>query len=446
MGLADDMKKLNEEILASYKTRAEEYQQRLKDNETLVSEVQETLDGFRKSHLEMAANLNANAATLRADLSKGEEERLNAFRNLMGGIGESISSIQSEVKDIQQSTANLLDTFSTSRSEMANELNKRFEQARTDRKKQNQDRHDQNLGRLKDFDAMMKNIQDDVLKSKSDVNTILTDTNELLKKFAKEHAVMSTTMRNDLNENLQGRVTYTRELLKTFHGRLTEIGNENKKMAEELRKGLIQSRKDLSDSDAKRLSDFEQSMGEIRTRVSQIQNTVTDLLNNLSDNRVRAAEEWEQLSEAIADIKGRAAAAFQTEKETTTRKETISDKKKAAKETENPEAAKAPEEPEATKTAEQAEITENSEEVSMEEEETSVKEKEVIEFPKEMSLEEKIIMFVNRHPEGVKVSEMEVALGEQRMRIGYACKKLLETGKLSKLGSAYFPKNEKKEQ
>ena len=40
MGMANEMKNLSEEILASYKQRAAEFQQRLKDNADVVKEVQ----------------------------------------------------------------------------------------------------------------------------------------------------------------------------------------------------------------------------------------------------------------------------------------------------------------------------------------------------------------------------------------------------------------------
>jgi hypothetical protein len=403
MGLANDMKKLSEEILDSYKRRAEKYQQRLKENESLMSDVQETLDGLRKSHLEMAANLHANAAALRDNLNKEEQDRLNAFENLMAGIRGSILSIQEEVETIQQSTANLLDSFSASRSQMSTEQNEKFEQARSDR-------HNQDIERLKDFDALMGNIQNDISKSKTDVNTILTDTNNLLKKFSEEHAEMTVTMRNGLNDNLQERVEYTRELLKTFHDRLTDIGNDNKKMAEALRKELLQSRKNLSENDAKRLNDFDQSMGKIRNRVSQIQNSVAEVLNDLSNNRAQAAEEWKKISETIAHIKSSAEATFKPEQE-------VSDKEPASVKNKEENEKEAP-------VAENGALSDDEEE-------------------KTMNLEEKIIAYINAHPQGVKVSEMEVPLGEQRMRIGYVCKKLFEEGKLQKLENTYFPKTEK---
>ena len=56
-----------------------------------------------------------------------------------------------------------------------------------------------------------------------------------------------------------------------------------------------------------------------------------------------------------------------------------------------------------------------------------------------MTLEEKILDYINKHPMGVKVSEMEAPLGETRMKIGYIAKELLEKGKVQKMDNLYFP-------
>ncbi|MGE4587562.1 MAG: hypothetical protein AB7D05_09490 [Mangrovibacterium sp.] len=405
------MKKLKEEILTSYKKRAEEYQQRLKENEELVSEVQKTLDQFRKSHLEMADNLHAGAVTLHNNLNKGETDRLNAFGNLMSGIRELISAVQKEVHDIQQSTVSLLGSFSESRGRMAEELKEEFAQAHAGRQKQEEDR-------LKDFDLLKKNIQDEINRSKNDVRKIIADTDNLLKKYADKHMQMSKDMRNDLNANLEERVNYTRTLLKAFHDRLTEIGKENFEMARTLRKELMQSRQSLSENDRKRLDEFDQSMGEIRHRVAEIQASIAGLLNNLEQNRIQAAGEWQDLSAAIARIKN----SF-TSPAPKTATATVTDQKQAP--------AGKKEEKEKTPAVTDMhypddEKTEKGEELNPD-------------IPKEKNLDEKILMYVNAHPGGVKVSEMEEPLGEQRMRIGYICKKLLEEGKITKLDRAYFP-------
>jgi len=195
MGLASQMKNLSEELLSSFK-------QRIKENEELVNEVQKTLDGFHKDQQEMAAVLNANAMALRKDLATGEKERLISHNGLMTGIHHTISSIQKEVMDIQTSTFNMINAFAVDRTQMSTELNKFFSDGRANRIADEKTR-------LKEFDALMKNINDGISSINSEVLSILKDTNDMLRKFDKEHLEMSAELKSELDKNLSERVEYT---------------------------------------------------------------------------------------------------------------------------------------------------------------------------------------------------------------------------------------------
>ena len=56
-----------------------------------------------------------------------------------------------------------------------------------------------------------------------------------------------------------------------------------------------------------------------------------------------------------------------------------------------------------------------------------------------MILEAKVLDYINHHENGVKISDMEEPLGEMRMKLGYVAKKLLDEGKILKIGNSYFP-------
>ncbi len=56
-----------------------------------------------------------------------------------------------------------------------------------------------------------------------------------------------------------------------------------------------------------------------------------------------------------------------------------------------------------------------------------------------MTLEQKVLDYINNHPQGVKISEMEEPLGETRMKLGYIAKVLLDEGKVQKIENIYFP-------
>ncbi len=55
------------------------------------------------------------------------------------------------------------------------------------------------------------------------------------------------------------------------------------------------------------------------------------------------------------------------------------------------------------------------------------------------NLEDKVLDFINKHPKGVKISEMEAPLGETRMKLGFTAKGLLDEGKVQKIDNVYFP-------
>jgi hypothetical protein len=56
-----------------------------------------------------------------------------------------------------------------------------------------------------------------------------------------------------------------------------------------------------------------------------------------------------------------------------------------------------------------------------------------------MTLEEKVLDYINKHPDGVTIMDMEEPLGERRMKIGFVTKNLFDEGKVQKRESIYFP-------
>lgn len=384
MGLSSEMKNLSAEMLASFK-------QRIKENEELVTDVQKTLDGFRKDHQEMAAVLNANAKALRKDLNQGEKERLSTYKDLMSGINSTISTIQQEVVAIQTSTFNMINEFTTDRSQMAEELNQTFAQNRAERME------DEKV-RMTEFNALMKDINDDIKNINDEVAAIFKSTNEMLATFDKEHQEMSAELKAELSQNLAERVEYTRVLLHGFQKRLAEIGKENQKMAQKLQK-------DLAKGEVDRISDYNGVMKEIHAaikgiqkEVKEVQKATSGMLGNYAQDREDAAAEWNKMQAAIAKI----------------RKTGLVEPPKA---------------------------------VEKKEVEAEVVAEPVIETPEEaqpkavipMTLEEKVLDYINKHPNGLRISEMEQPLGETRMKLGFIAKGLLEEGKVQKLENIYFP-------
>ena len=385
MGLSSEMKNLSEELLASFK-------QRIKDNEDLVNEVQKTLDGFRNDHQQMAAVLNANAMALRNGLADGEKERLHNYNGLMSQIHQSIASIQTEVMGIQTSTFNMINEFSADRTQMAADLNKFFAQERSDRMENEKTR-------IEDFNALMKSINDDIKSINDEVSAILKDTNDMIARFEKEHLDMSAELRAELGKNLAERVEYTRAMLNGFQMRLAEISKENQEMAQKLRN-------DLANGEAERLGQYKVMMEEIHFAIKEIcedvqniQKETAGLIGYYANERSEGAAEWLKIQAAMAQVRNGGFVAPVVEVSVIAEKEEVKIEAPVEVVVETPVA---------------------TEPVVM------------------MTLEEKVLDYINKHPNGVKVSEMEAPLGETRMKLGYTARTLLDEGKVQKVDNVYF--------
>jgi len=432
MGLASEMKNLSEELLASFK-------QRIIENEELVSEVQKTLDGFRKDHQEMTAVLNANAMALRKDLAAGEKTRISSFNELMSNIHHTIASIQTEVIEIQASTFNMINEFVVERTQMAGELNDFFAAGRADRAE------DERI-RIDEFNGLMKNINDDIKSINNEVAVIFKNTNAMLENFEKEHAEMSAELRAELGKNLAERIEYTQTLLNGFQKRLSEIGKENQKMAQALRKDLAEGETSRLGNYKRLMNAIHDSIKEVQKEVKDIEKTSAEMVWGYASERTQGAAEWNKMQDTIAQLrKTGVVKPAKAEK----KKQTVSEPAvEAAKKGEiRQEPAKV-----ATPVTPPVEAKPVKDSLTKEEplqietvvdlaKETQVAAPQKVKLKAEvpMTLEEKVLDYINNHPMGVKISEMEQPLGETRMKLGFTAKALLDEGRVQKMDNVYFP-------
>ena len=115
MGIADDTKKLGEDIVVSYDLRVKEIRKLAKDTQNM-------LKGFQGEQKNMAAEL-------RKTLEQGEADRLKASGSLK-------SEIQAEQKNRNKEVADLLKKFAKDHEDMAVELRKTLEQGEAVRLKE----------------------------------------------------------------------------------------------------------------------------------------------------------------------------------------------------------------------------------------------------------------------------------------------------------------------
>jgi len=160
MGTSDDMKKLGEDIVASYDMRIKAVGELVKDTHKMLKEFQASnrelfdnvhnmLSGFQREHEEMSA-------TLKADLAKGEEDRLRDFKTMMKSVRDFVSDmiqgtarlmqqIRKEQKGRNKAVSDLLAEFASDHQAMADQLEKDLTKAENER--------------IKDFKPMMASIQ-----------------------------------------------------------------------------------------------------------------------------------------------------------------------------------------------------------------------------------------------------------------------------------------------
>lgn len=248
--------------------------------------------------------------------------------------------------------------------------------------------------RMKEFVALMKNVNDDIKSINDEVLTIFKDTNDLIERFEKEHIEMSVELRADMSKNLTERVEYTRTLLDGFQKRLSEISKENQKMAQKLRK-------DLTKTEVERLSDYNGIMKEIHVAINGIRKEVKDiqkasagLIGDFAQDREGASAAWKNMSDILLQLRKTAVMPLPQ----VARKAQKKEMKMEAPVTVNPKPA----------------------------------------VP--ATLEQKVLIFINNHPKGTKISDMEEPLGENRMKLGFAAKTLLDQDKVQKSDNLYFPK------
>jgi flagellar biosynthesis chaperone FliJ len=213
---------------------------------------------------------------------------------------------------------------------------------------------------------------------------------------------MSAELKAELSQNLAERVEYTRVLLKGFQKRLAEISKENQKMAQKLQKNLAKGEVDRISEYNGVMKEIHAAIKGIQKEVKEVQKATSGLLNNYANDREGATAEWNKMKAAIAKI----------------RKTGVVEPPKAVE-----------------KKVVKAEVV--AEPVMEAPAEVAPKEEPKPVVP--MTLEEKVLDFINNHPNGLRISEMEQPLGETRMKLGFIAKTLLEEGKVQKLENVYFP-------
>ena len=118
MGIADDVKRLGEDIVASYDAR-------VKAMGTIVKDTRNTLKGFHAEHKEMSAKQAKDLAGFVADLTKNVGSMLKGFSAEHKDTAAALkASLEKNTRDIETYVKNKLQEFSDAHAEMSDELKK----------------------------------------------------------------------------------------------------------------------------------------------------------------------------------------------------------------------------------------------------------------------------------------------------------------------------------
>jgi hypothetical protein len=359
---------------------------------------------------------------LSEEMKNLSEEILTSFKNRIKENEELVTEVQKTLDGFQKDHQEMADTLKTDATALKVKLDKdeknRLKESDILMKKIAKDHKDMatavraNLdkgenNRLNEFDALRKSINEKI-------SEIFTFTHDLLAKSEVERRNEFDTLIKSINEEISEIFTSTHDLLATgeferrndFHALMKDIN-------EEILRIFTYTRNMLSNGETERLNEFNIVMNGVCNDVKNLKKAVAGLLGNFAQDRNEARVVWGKMSNILTQL----------------RKTALSSPTKIEKEVD-------------TKGAKKTTTAEIGKDVPTEVlEEMSIKVDPRMESEPAMALtlEEKVLDFINKRPSGVRISEMEEPLGETRMKLGFIAKNLLDVGQVQKIENFYFP-------
>lgn len=195
MGIADDIKRLGNDIVASYDTR-------VKALGDLVANIHKTLEGFASDRKKMADEQAKDLAGFVKDLTKNVADMLKKFQGEHKDMSEALSKSLSEfVKDLTKNVGAMMKVIASAHKKMAADLEDTLEKGEADR--------------LKDFKAMIGNIKKEI----KDIENYIA---KRLKEFSDAHADMSEQQKKDLASYVEGVASEVKSLLNGYNAEMVK--------------------------------------------------------------------------------------------------------------------------------------------------------------------------------------------------------------------------------
>jgi len=293
---------------------------------------------------------------------------------------------------------------------------------------------------LKGFSTDRKKMANEQAKALKDfVNELSNSVGNMIEGIQKGHKEMADKLKADLAKGEEERLKGEEERLKDFKtmmadiqkavkeietyvkNKLKEFSDAHADMSEELKKELAKYVNDLVNTTKELMGNNKKLMGNIQARQKERNAEVADLLEAFKTEREKMAANWQALTANWQALTAKMAKKRGIKPEVEQALTAKMAKKRGIK-------------PEVEVEVKVRPVEEVVEEVVEE-----AKEEEV---PPEISLEERVLDFIERHPEGVRVGNMEEPLGVTKLRLGKIAKSLLNEGKVRKEDNLYFPLEE----
>jgi Fe2+ transport system protein B len=268
--------------------------------------------------------------------------------------------------------------------------------------------------RVKAIEVLVRDVQMTCNNAQKKLGDISTER----KRMSQEQKKALSDFATDLNKNVDA-------MIKEFH-------NAHVEMSEKIRKNGEGLRKDLAKGETDRLNSFKSMMGQIQKRIDEIQKRKNEIetyaKNKLKEFHDDHTDMSEKLKKNLTDyVEGiisetrNLLTGFESE-----RKRIADDLQRMATNWQNMAAAMA------ERRGVKAEV---KEEIKVKPIKESVEKK----VSSGNDLESKVLKFIEKHPKGVKISDMERLFGVPRVRLGQISNRLLNDGKVRKEEKLYFP-------
>jgi len=224
----------------------------------------------------------------------------------------------------------------------------------------------------------------------------------MLNDFNKDRKSMARELKEERARERISRLKDCQDRKETVRKLLKNLSNEHKVMAEELKEKARKVEENLSRGEKDRLEDYYKMMENIQEfvekelkemkeqlkRGEEKERKCSSFLNELQDDREKMAQYWRSIATLKKEIKRRSCL-INLERNMNQK------------------------------------LPRNQ--------------KEIEEFEPGKPLEERVLDYINAHPEGVSVGDMEAPLGVIRMQLGKVAKELLEEGKVNRIDKKYYP-------